>query len=90
MNNNQWMNDPLLANVDKNKLMFLGNLISQGSSLSQKEMLPFLLSFVKQSKNSNISFTKDEIQLIISVAKKYATPEELEKLEKLSPFFHFQ
>lgn len=90
MNNNQWMNDPALANIDKSKLMFLGNLISQGSSLNQKEMLPFLLSFVKQSKGSNISFTKDEIQLIISVSKNYATPEELEKLEKLSPFFHFQ
>ncbi len=90
MNNNQWMNDPKLANIDKGKLTFLGNLISQGSSLNQKEMLPFLLSFVKQSKSNNISFDKDEIQLIISVAKNYATSEELEKLEKLSPFFHFQ
>lgn len=90
MNNNQWMNDPALAHIEKNKLAFLGNLISQGSSLNQKEMLPFILTFIKQSKNSNISFSTDEIQLIISVAKKYATSEELEKLEKLSPFFHFQ
>lgn len=90
MNQNQWMNDPELAHIDKNKLAFLGTLISQGSSVNQKEMLPFILNFIKQSKNSNISFSKEEIQLIITVAQKYATPEELEKLEKLSPFFHFQ
>ncbi len=90
MNNNQWMNDPSLSGINKAKLVFLEKLISQGSSLNQKEMLPFLLSFAKQSKSSNISFTKDEIELIISVVKKYATPEELEKFEKLSPFFHFQ
>lgn len=90
MNNNQWINDPVLANIDKAKLLFLEKIISQGSSLNQKEMLPFLLSFAKQGKSSNISFTKDEIQLIISVVQKYATPEELEKFEKLSPFFHFQ
>lgn len=86
--NTEWMKDPALEGIDQNKLLFLEKLFLQGSKLTQKEMMPFLLSLAKQSKENNISFQKDEIQLIYSVLQKYSTPEDIEKMKKLSPYFH--
>lgn len=82
-----WMEDPALAGIDKNKLIFLEKLFFQGSKLTQKEMMPFLLSLSKQSRENNISFQKDEIKLIYSVLQKYSTPEDIEKMKKFSSYF---
>ena len=85
--NTEWMKDPALAGIDKNKLLFLEKLFFQGSKLTQKEMMPFLLSLSKQSSENNISFKKDEVQLIYSVLQKYSTPEDIEKMKKFSSYF---
>lgn len=82
-----WMKDPALAGIDKNKLLFLEQLFLQGSKLTQKEMMPFLLSLSKQSRENNISFQKDEVRLIYSILQKYATPEDTEKMQKFSSYF---
>lgn len=82
-----WMKDPALAGIDKNKLLFLEKLFLQGSKLTQKEMMPFLLSLSKQSRENNISFQKDEVQLIYSVLQKHSTPEDIEKMKKFSSYF---
>lgn len=85
--NTDWMKDPALAGIDRNKLIFLEKLFFQGSKLTQKEMMPFLLSLSKQSRENNISFQKDEIKLIYSVLQKYSTPEDIEKMKKFSSYF---
>lgn len=82
-----WMKDPALAGIDKNKLLFLEQLFLQGSKLTQKEMMPFLLSLSKQSRENNISFQKDEVQLIYSVLQKHSTPEDIEKMKRFSSYF---
>lgn len=88
MNQNEWMNDPALTGFPREKLIFLENLFIKASSLKQKEMMPFLLSLASESKKNNISFQKDEIKLIFSILQKYASPEDLEKMNKLSSFIH--
>ena len=85
--NTNWMKDPALAGIDKNKLLFLEKLFLQGSKLTQKEMMPFLLSLSKQSRENNISFQKDEVQLIFSILQKHSTPEDIEKMKKFSSYF---
>ena len=85
--NTEWMKDPALAGIDKNKLIFLEKLFIQGSTLTQKEMMPFLLSLSKQSRENNISFQKDEVQLIFSILQKHSTPEDIEKMKKFSSYF---
>ena len=85
--NTNWMKDPALAGIDKNKHLFLEKLFLQGSKLTQKEMMPFLLSLSKQSRENNISFQKDEVQLIYSVLQKHSTPEDIEKMKKFSSYF---
>lgn len=91
--NKEWLDDPALAEIDKAKLLFLEKLFVQGTSMdmkNQKEMLSFLLSLSKISRENNISFDKNEIALIYSVLQKYSDKEDLAKMEKLFSLFHFQ
>lgn len=94
--NNQWMNDPELKDIDKAKLEFLDKMFVQSTSINnnsnanerQKKMMAFLLSLGKLSKDNNISFTNEEVELIFSVLKKYSTPDDIAKMQKISSFFH--
>lgn len=90
-NNNTWMNDPALAAIDKAKLLFLEKLFLQTSDIKndKKEMMSFLLSLSKLSKENNISFKKEEVELIYSVLQKYSTGEDLAKMKQLSSYFRF-
>ena len=87
MNGKEWMDDPALKDIDKSKLLFLEKLVIQSSKLTQKEMLHFLLSLSKLSKENNISFDKSEMKLIYSVIQKYSTPDDIEKMQKFSSYF---
>ena len=87
MNGKEWMDDQALKDIDKSKLLFLEKLVIQSSKLTQKEMLPFLLSLSKLSKENNISFDKSEMKLIYSVIQKYSTPDDIEKMQKFSSYF---
>lgn len=89
--NTSWMNDPDLDKIDKAKLIFLEKLFLQSSNVKndKKEMLSFLLSLSKLSKENNISFKKDEVELIYSVLQKYSTEEDLAKMKQLSSYFRF-
>lgn len=81
MNQNEWIHDPLLANIPKEKIKFLNALLQASHSLTQKEMLPFLIAFEKKRKESNISFEKEELNCIIQAIKKYASPDDLKLIE---------
>lgn len=91
--NKEWMKDPALTGIDKAKLSFLEKLFMQSATIdmsNQKEMLPFLLSLSKLSRENNISFDKEEITLIYSILQKYSSKEDIAKMEKISSAFHFQ
>ena len=50
-------------------------------------MMSFLLSLGKLSRDNNISFNNEEVELIFSVLKKYSTPDDIAKMQKISSFF---
>ena len=88
--NNKWMQDPELKNIDRAKLDFLDKMFVQSASVNkgnQKEMMAFLLSLGKLSRDNNISFKNEEVELIFSVLKKYSTPDDIAKMQKISSFF---
>ena len=94
--NNEWMNDPELQKIDKAKLDFLNKMFVQSTTINsngnqaeaQKKMMTFLMSLNKLSKDNNISFDSEDVALIFSVLKKYATPHDIDKMQKISSFFH--
>lgn len=83
MNQNEWMNDPLVAGIDQNKLQFLQMLVFEGKNLNREQMIPFLMSVAKKGKDSNISFDDHEIEVIVEALRKYSSAEEVEKINKL-------
>ncbi len=97
-NNNEWMNDPELKNIDRAKLDFLNQMFVQSTSINsngsqaerQKKMMAFLLSLSKLSKENNISFQNEEVELIFSVLKKHSTSDDIAKMQKISSFFRSQ
>lgn len=97
-NNNEWMNDPELKNIDRAKLDFLNQMFVQSTTINssgsqaerQKKMMAFPLSLGKLSKENNISFQNQEVELIFSVLKKYSTSDDIAKMQKISSFFRSQ
>ena len=80
---NDWMNDESLKNIEPYKLQFLQALVFESSNLKKEQMLPFLRAVMKRGKEKNVSFSEDEISAIVAVLRKFATPEELSKIEKI-------
>jgi len=78
--NVEWMDDPLIKDVDKHKLEFLQSMVFESSNLSQDAMLPFLLAVMKRGQKKKLTFSDEEMNAIITVLKKHSTPEELEKI----------
>lgn len=80
---NDWMKEDSLKDIDPYKLEFLQALFFESKNLRKEQMLPFLMAVAKRGQEKNIAFTDDEINRIITVIKKHASPEELAKIEKV-------
>lgn len=80
---NTWMNDPAIAHIDKSKLEFLQTLVFESQSMKREQMLPFLMAVAKKGQDNHITFTDEEIDTIIDTIRKYSTPEELDRINKM-------
>lgn len=80
---NDWMKDESLKNIDPYKLEFLQALIFESNNLKKEQMLPFLMAVMKRGQEKRISFSDNEIDAIVAVLRKQATPEEIGKIEKI-------
>lgn len=80
---NDWMKDEALKGIDPHKLEFLQALVFESSNLGREQMLPFLMAVAKRGQEKKISFSDQEMDSIISVLKKHASPEEIGKMEKV-------
>lgn len=78
-----WMQEPSVRDIPKEKLDFLQKLVFESKSLSQKELLPFLMALAQRSKEEKISFSKEEMNAIIDAIKKYSTPDEINKMNQI-------
>lgn len=83
-----WLDDPDVAHIDKAKLDFLQMLVFESNGLSKEQMLPFLMAVAKRGKDNNVSFTEEEIDTIIKTLQKYASPDEIEKMNKMTALFY--
>lgn len=80
---NNWMNDASLKDIDRYKLEFLQALMFESNNLSKEQLLPFLMAVAKRGKEKKVSFSEEEINKIVAVLRKEATPEETAKIEKI-------
>lgn len=80
---NDWMKDESLKNIDPYKLDSLQALVFESSSLKKEQMLPFLMAVAKRGQEKKVSFSDEEIDAIVTVLRKHASPDELSKIEKV-------
>ncbi len=83
MNQSEWMNDPMVSDIDRDKLQFLQKLVFESQNLSREQLIPFLMSVAQKGRSSNISFDDKEIDVIATTLRKYSSPEDVEKINKL-------
>lgn len=83
-----WMQDEELSNISKDKLMLINSFLTDTSRMSQKEMMMFIMNVIKKCKEQNIQFSKEEMEQIMAVVKKHATPEEIAKIDKVMKMQH--
>lgn len=88
MNDNiQWMSDARISDIPKAKLDFLQKIFFESKNLTQKEQLPFFMALAGRAKKDNISFSQDEINLIMNVIKDHSSPEEVAKINQTVKLF---
>lgn len=80
---NDWMKDEALKHIEPHKLEFLQVLLFESNSIKKEQMLPFLMAVTKRGQEQHISFSDQEMDAIISVLRKYATSQEIQKMEKI-------
>lgn len=78
-----WMNDESLKNIEPYKLEFLQALVFESSHLRKDQLMPFLMNIAKRGREKNVSFSDEEINAVVAVIKKQASPEEIVKMEKI-------
>ena len=88
MNDNmKWMEDARILDIPKVKLDFLQKIFFESKNLTQKEQLPFFMALAGRAKKDNISFSQDEINLIMNVIKDHSSPEEVAKINQTVKLF---
>lgn len=78
-----WMADPLVQEIPKKKLDFLGQLFKDGHGKSQKEMMACLMSMMKKARQEHLTFTPQEMNAAITAIRKYSSAEELRQIDKI-------
>lgn len=82
-----WMNDPELVNIPISKLIFLEKMLFESKNHTGKELMPFFMSLAMKAKSENITFSEEEINTVIPVLKKYASEEEIKKMDQVIKMF---
>lgn len=83
MNMENWMNDPRVKNITPEKKLLLEQLIKEGSTKSEKEMMPFLMSAMTAVKKSKLNLTPDEGSLLIEILMEKMSPAERKKTQQV-------
>lgn len=78
-----WMSDPLVKDIPRKKLEFLGRMFTEGHGKSQKEMMAFMMPMIKKAKQENLTFTPQEMSAAIAAIKKYSSADELKQIDKI-------
>lgn len=83
MDDTSWMNDPKMKHIDKSKLILINELAKQSKGKKMKDILPLLLASMNTAKQKGVSFTNEEMEIVISVMKQNMNKEEQQKVDKI-------
>ena len=78
----EWMNDPLLKDMDPAKQELFKLAASQVAGKSGNAMAPIMMSLITNANKRGIQFTPDEMTLVLQALKKGKSPAEQQNIDK--------
>lgn len=79
---NEWINNPMLKDIDPVKLNLIQKAASQVSGKSGKELAPIMMALITSANRQKIRFTQEEMTLILEILKEGKSSEEKEQIDK--------
>lgn len=86
MADTSWTNNPKLKNVDPRKLAILLELVKEAEGKPTDKLLPLLMNTNKRLQQQNMTFTKDESDLMIEIITKNMSAKEKQQFEMIKKF----
>lgn len=83
MDNNDWINNPKLKNIDQKKLKMLIQLTEAAKTKDSDKLLPFFIDVTRKANSLGITFNDDETEVILNVLKTRMSPEDIKKIEMI-------
>lgn len=77
-----WMNNPLLKNMDPIKLELIKTAAHQTAGKSGNSLAPVLMSLITSANRKGIRFTTDEITMILNILKEGKSPQEQQQIDQ--------
>lgn len=79
---NEWMNSPLLKDMDPLKLELIQRAAAQTTGKSGKELAPIMLALITGANKKGIQFSSEEISLILGLLKEGKSKEEQAQIDR--------
>ena len=73
---NDWMNHPAMENIDPVKLELIKAASSKINGKSDNQMATVMMALISSAKKNNISFSQEEMTLILYILKDVKSKEE--------------
>lgn len=77
-----WLNDPMLQNMDPLKIELIKTAAAQTAGKTGKALPPVLMSLIMSANRKGIRFSSDEISLILSILKQGKSETEQNQIDK--------
>lgn len=77
-----WIDDPMLQNMDPLKIELIKTAASQVDGKSSKSLPPILMSLIMSANRKGIRFSSEEMTLILTILKQGKTEHEQKQIDK--------
>lgn len=81
MDRNDWMNDKRLTDMDPLKLELMKTIAAQSQGKKMNEMAPLLMAAVQKANSQGVSFSPEELELVIEIMKSGKSKEEQNQID---------
>ncbi len=78
-----WMSDPLVQDIPRKKLDFLGEMFDRSRGKNQKDLMMLMMPMMKRAKQENLVFTPLEMSAAIAAIRKHSSAEELKQIDRI-------
>jgi hypothetical protein len=83
MADTSWTNNPKLNNVDPRKMAILLELVKEAEGKPMDKLVPLLVNANKRLQQQNMTFTKDESDIMMEILSKNMSPKEKQQFEMM-------